>query len=248
MPLLRDRSAWLQGGETLCLHPPPVVRRTWRLILLGPPAVGKGTQADLLASALGACPLSTGDVFRAAGSYQAPPGSAIADAQRYMRRGDLVPDDVVLGIVRDRSRCLRCSGGFLLDGFPRTVTQAISLDALLNKNGVPLDAVISYEIPLGILSARISGRRVCRGCHANYHVKTHPPRREGVCDRCGEVLEQRADDHPAVVRNRLFEYEKATAPVAGHYESQGILIPINADAEPVDVLAHTLDALAARAN
>ena len=163
-----------------------------------------------------------------------------------MRRGALVPDDVVLGIVRERSRCLRCGGGFLLDGFPRTVRQAIALDALMRENGVQLDAVISYEIPLDVLASRLSGRRVCRGCRTTYHVEMNPPKREGICDRCGEALEQRADDHPAVVRNRLLEYEKATAPVSGHYESQGLLIPIPAEAEPVDVLAHTLDSLAAR--
>ena len=156
-----DRTTWFRGdapGEP----PPPVAGRPYRLVLLGPPGVGKGTQAELLCEALGACHLSTGDVFRAA-ACQGTPSPALRAAVDAMRRGELVPDAVVIELVRERAGCLRCRGGFLLDGFPRTVAQAEALEALLVEQGVALDAVVSYELPLDEVVARLSDRRGSRG-------------------------------------------------------------------------------------
>lgn len=246
MAALRDRSAWLQGGNALCLQPPPEAWRTWRLVLLGPPGVGKGTQAHLLSSALGACPLSTGDIFRAAHSYESPPGTAMGEARARIDRGELVPDDVVLGLIRDRRKCLRCRGGFMLDGFPRTMPQAISLDAMLAADRVELDAVLNYEIPVEQLEERVSGRLICRRCHAVYHARNHPPRQSGVCDRCGETLEQRKDDEPEAVRTRLHAYLATTEAVAAHYSRRGLVISIRATGNPSEILASTLVALSHR--
>ena len=246
MGTTRDRTAWLQGGEALCTQPPPEVGRTWRLVLLGPPGAGKGTQADLLVHALGACPLSTGDVFRAAKHHACAPGSALGEALRHMERGELVPDRVVLGLVQERGRCLHCRGGFMLDGFPRTLPQALALDELLTREQVPLDAVIDYQVPTELLLARLTGRRVCRECKTVFHVETRPSQIEGRCDRCGGTLEQRADDRPEAIAVRLEAYVTATQPLEAHYRAQGLLVPVEAVGSPAEILARTLDALAAR--
>jgi adenylate kinase len=246
MGTTRDRTAWLQGGDALCNQPPPDVGRTWRLVLLGPPGAGKGTQADLLVHALGACPLSTGDVFRAARQNAGAPGPALAAALAHMNRGELVPDEVVLGILRERSRCLHCRGGFMLDGFPRTLPQARALDTVLQEENLPLDAVINYEVPRDVLLGRLSGRRVCPQCKTVFHVVTRKSRIEGRCDRCGGALEQRADDRPEAIAVRLDAYERATLPLLDHYRAQGLLLTINAEGEPADILARTLNALSER--
>ena len=245
MTPVHDKTAWLQGGSAVCLQPPPDVQRTWRLVLLGPPGVGKGTQAELLSRALGACALSTGDVFRAAKGRAAAPGSAMAEAQKYMERGDLVPDETVLALISERGRCLHCRGGFMLDGFPRTRPQAQSIDALLAREHLQLDAVISYELPPTEIIARITGRRVCPKCKAVFHVASRPPRTAGVCDQCRGELVQRPDDRPEAVKVRLDAYAAATTPLADHYRAQGLLVPIDASGRPEDIFAHTLDALAA---
>src|SRR6266536_927413 len=162
MTATQDRTAWLKGGEARCKVPARARREPERLILLGAPGVGKGTQAELLCERLGACHLSTGDVFRAAKCSDPDERSeAMERALRYMRRGDLVPDEIVLDMVRERTRCLRCQGGFLLDGFPRTVAQAECLERILAEQAVALDAVVSYELPLQEVVARLSGRRTC---------------------------------------------------------------------------------------
>jgi len=244
MTPVRDRTAWLQGGDAVCLQPPTIVHRTWRLVLLGPPGVGKGTQADLLSRALGACPLSTGDVFRAAKGKTAKPGSAMARAHGCMQRGELVPDDIVLALISERCRCLHCNGGFMLDGFPRTEPQAVAIDHLLADEHLRLDAVISYELPITEILARITGRRVCPKCKAVFHVTGRPPVRAGVCDNCGGELEQRPDDRPEAVKVRLEAYAADTKPLAEHYRKMDLLIPINAAGRPEDIFAHTLDALA----
>ena len=245
MSTVHDRTAWLEGGNAVCFQPPRKVERTWRLILLGPPGVGKGTQADLLGNALGACPLSTGDVFRAARSHPASAGSAMARAQAAMERGALVSDDTVIALVRERSRCLHCSGGFMLDGFPRTTRQARAIDDLLAAEGLRLDAVISYELPTEEIIGRISGRRVCPQCKSTFHVASRPPKTEGVCDKCGGRLEQRADDRPEAVRVRLEAYNADTIPLTEHYRALKLLVPIQAVGRPEDIFARTLDALAA---
>lgn len=243
MTPVRDRTAWIQGGDAVCLQPPPTVHRTWRLILLGPPGVGKGTQAELLSGALGACPLSTGDVFRAACKCTPPPGSPMAAAQAQMARGELVTDATVLALIRDRSRCLHCGGGFMLDGFPRTLPQARAIDELFASEQIRLDAVVSYELPEAEIVARLSGRRVCPVCKAVFHVASQPPRAEGVCDKCGSALVQREDDRPEAIRVRLAAYQAATVPLADHYRAKGLLVPVSAEGRPADILARTLDAL-----
>ncbi|HWA86139.1 MAG TPA: nucleoside monophosphate kinase [Opitutus sp.] len=246
MSVTTDRTAWIEGGCTVCPHPPAKVHRAWHLVLLGPPGVGKGTQAELLAQTLGACPLSTGEVFRAARHHPVAPGSAMAAAQAQMQRGELVTDETVLDLVRERTRCLHCSGGFMLDGFPRTLAQATALDALLARESLTLDAVISYDLPAAQLIARLSGRRVCPKCKAVFHVTAHPPRAAGVCDQCGTALVQRPDDNATAVAVRLDAYAAATAPLAQHYRAQGLLVPIVADGEPARIFSRTLEALAAR--
>lgn len=223
-----------------------MVDHTWRLVLLGPPGCGKGTQAELLADTLGACPLSTGEVFRAAHGRAAPPGSAMAAAQEQMARGELVSDETVLALIRERNRCLHCRGGFMLDGFPRTLAQAEAIDALLAAENIPLDAVISYELPPAEIVARLTGRRTCPACKSVFHVDSRRPRREGVCDRCGGNLEQRADDRPEAVAVRLQAYQAATIPLTAHYEKQGLLLAISAAGQPYEILARALDALALR--
>ena len=239
----RERAAWFRGGDVPC-EPTPH-DRPHRLVLLGPPGAGKGTQAELLTRALGNCHLSTGDLFRAAQCVP-DPTPALCDALAAMRRGELVSDDVVVALVRERARCLRCRGGFLLDGFPRTVAQAEALDALLAEQGLALDAVLSYELPLEEVVARLSGRRTCPGCKAVYHLAARPPRVEGVCDQCGGVLVQRADDRPELIRVRLRAYEESTRPLADYYVRAGKLVPVPASGAPEEILARALAALEGR--
>jgi adenylate kinase len=242
MSVTRDRTAWFQGGDACCEPPAAPDGRPYRLVLLGPPGVGKGTQAELLCQALGTCHLSTGDVFRAA-RCAAEPSPALRAALEAMRRGELVPDDVVVALVRERAPCLRCRGGFLLDGFPRTAGQARALDALLDEQGVILDAVLSYELPPEEIVTRLSGRRTCPGCQAVYHLAARPPRFSGTCDRCGGRLIQREDDRPEAIRVRMRAYEASTRPLTEHYARAGKLVAVRASGTPEQILARTLAAL-----
>jgi adenylate kinase len=252
MKILRDRNAWLKGGTAVCNIPAPDLERPLRLILLGAPGVGKGTQAELLTAGFACCQLSTGDVFRAAssagrGGCAGPePSPAMADALGYMRRGELVPDQTVLNIVCERVNCLRCRGGFLLDGFPRTVAQAEALDGILEREKLKLDAVISYDLPIEEVVARASGRRTCSKCKTVFHLTAHPPAKEGICDKCGGALYQREDDKPETIRVRQDAYAKSTAPLIDYYRKKGLLISISAAGVPGAIFARTLDALAAR--
>ena len=239
-----DRAAWLKGAGATCSAPPQRVMRPFRLILLGAPGVGKGTQADMLSRSLGACALSTGDIFRAAyAPGSGPPSPAMAEALAYMKRGELVPDATVLGIIRERGTCLHCVGGFLLDGFPRTVAQAEALDRILREEAVKLDAVVSYELPIEALVARMSGRRTCSKCKQVYHVTARPPRVKDVCDRCGGPLIQREDDRPETVRVRMETYERNTAPLAEYYRREGLLLQVSAEGSPEEIFARTLAGL-----
>jgi adenylate kinase len=237
-----DRIGWFQGGDVACEPALPARDRPWRLVLLGPPGVGKGTQADLLCRDLGTCHLSTGDLFRAA-ACQAAPTPALRAALDLMRQGALVPDELVVALVRERAGCLRCRGGFLLDGFPRTVVQAEALRDLLGEQGVALDAVLSYELPLAEIVARLSGRRTCAGCKAVYHVAARPPRQEGVCDHCGGQLFQREDDRPEAIRVRMSTYEECTRPLTQYYERAGKLVAVPAAGTPEEILQRSLQAL-----
>lgn len=237
----QDRTAWLKGGNARCAVPPrKPLGRPWHLVLLGAPGVGKGTQAELLSERLACCHLSTGDIFRAAKCFdekdQTP---AIQIALDHMKRGDLVPDPTVLQLVGERPRCLRCSGGFLLDGFPRTVAQAGALEQLLKKEEVSLTAVFNYELPLEKIVARISGRRVCSKCKTVFHVETRRPKREGVCDECGGTLVQREDDRPEAVKTRMQAYKQNTRPLIEFYEKRGLLITIDAEGSPEDIYRRT---------
>jgi adenylate kinase len=208
--------------------------------------VGKGTQAELLCKALGTCHLSTGDVFRAA-QCQNEPSPALKAALEAMRRGELISDGLVVSMVSERSGCLSCGGGFLLDGFPRTEAQAEALDELLDQQGVRLDAVLSYELPLDEIVDRLSGRRTCAKCKAVFHVTARPPHKEGLCDLCGGGLVQREDDRPESVHVRMRAYEESTRPLADHYKRTGRLVSISADGTPEAILDRTLAALQGRA-
>ena len=244
-----DRATWLHGSKAECSVHASAPGRVWRLVLLGAPGVGKGTQAEMLCRKLMACHLSTGDIFRAAKSGAAcggcEPTAAMKSALEYMRRGDLVPDQTVLDIVRERVGCLKCGGGFLLDGFPRTVAQAEALAGILAKENIAIDAVVDYRLPIDEIVSRLSGRRTCGSCKAVFHVTGRPPRKSGICDHCGGVLVQREDDRQEAVRVRMEAYERSTAPLTAFYKKLGVLVPVNADGSPEQVFERTLVALKA---
>jgi len=241
----RDRSAWLYGPDVQCRVTPPSIVHPRRLVLLGAPGVGKGTQAELLGAAYGACHLSTGDIFRTMHtncSAQLTP--AMSEAVSQMHQGHLVADDTVLAVVRERLQCLKCRGGFLLDGFPRTVTQAESLDAVFAEHGIVLDAVVYYDLPHADIIARLDGRRTCPSCHGVYNVLMNPPHVAGVCDTCGTKLLQRADDRPEATEIRLSAYERSTAPLIEYYWAQGLLLKVSARGTPEEVFERTVKQLA----
>lgn len=194
------------------------------IILLGPQGSGKGTQADILTKTYGIPHVSTGDILRAAMKAGTPLG---AQAKAYVDRGELVPDEVVIGIVRERLSQPDAKKGFLLDGFPRTVPQADALAEALKAQGMALDAVLLLEVPRPVLMDRMTGRRVCKGCGATYHVTFSPPKRAGVCDACGGELYQRTDDNPESIKTRLEAYDRQTTPLIDYYRERGLLAEID---------------------
>lgn len=236
-----DRAAWLQGPSARCTTVPEGTHPPTRIVLLGAPGVGKGTQAELLNARLNACHLSTGDVFRAAGNRpdcdQSP---AMKEALGYMRRGELVPDSTVWEMVRERLECLRCGGGFILDGFPRTLGQAQSLQALLNAEGLDLTAVISYDLPFGEIVPRLGGRRTCGKCKTVYHLTERPSKVEGKCDHCGSSLFQREDDRPEAIKVRLETYERSAAPLIDFYAQRHLLVRVPATGSPEEICERTV--------
>lgn len=236
-----DRASWLQGPEVACKTTASKPYRPWRLVLLGAPGVGKGTQAELLCKKLGACHLSTGDVFRYAKSNcshtQSP---AMEEALDYMKRGELVPDKTVIDMVAERAHCLNCAFGFLLDGYPRTVEQAEALTKALDDLGAPLDAVLSYELPIEQIVSRLSGRRTCTDCKNTYHVTGKPTKVEGVCDNCGGELIQREDDQPETIKVRMKAYEESTKPLLDYFKAQGKLIQIEANGSPEEIFERSV--------
>lgn len=195
-----------------------------QLIMMGAPGAGKGTQAAKIAKKYGIPQISTGDMFRAAVKEGTPLGKK---AQEYMSAGKLVPDEVTIGIVRERLAKDDCAGGFILDGFPRTVEQADALNEILKAQGRSLSAVINISVPLEDLIERGVGRRICRNCGATYHVKFHAPAKENVCDSCGGELYQRGDDTAETMQKRLSVYESSTRPLIDYYKQSGIYAEID---------------------
>lgn len=189
-----------------------------KLVLLGPPGAGKGTQAVKIAEKYHIPHISTGDIFRKNIKDATPLGM---QAQEYMSKGELVPDDLVIGLVESRLAEDDCKNGFLLDGFPRTVYQAEKLDAYLQGKGQGIDKVLDIDVAKEELVGRMIGRRVCKACGATYHIKNMPPKNEGVCDACGGELYQRADDTLETVTNRQQVYLEQTAPLIDYYEKAG---------------------------
>ena len=242
-PNNNDRVAWLQGSSAQC-ETPASSQAPWRLVLLGAPGVGKGTQADLLHQKLRACHLSTGDVFRAAaGRSECELSPAMKAATENKRSGALVPDATVWEMIRERSGCLHCGGGFILDGFPRTLTQAELLKQLMQDEGLALTAVVNYDLPASEIVARLSGRRTCQQCRTVFHVTERPPQVEGVCDRCQGKLFQREDDRPESINVRLEAYDRSTAPLIAFYQNLGLLMQVDARGTPDEICAKTLAGL-----
>ncbi|KKO51419.1 adenylate kinase [Paenibacillus sp. DMB20] len=198
------------------------------ILFMGPPGAGKGTQAETIVNEFGIPHISTGDAFRLAIKQGTPVG---IKAKEYIDQGLLVPDDVTIGIVEERLQQSDCEKGFLLDGFPRTLSQAEALDDILARLNTRLDHVINLKVDRDKLLARLTGRRICKSCGATYHVIFNPPTQEGICDKCGGELYQRSDDNEESVGIRLDEYINKTAPLLTFYENKGLLRQIDGDQE-----------------
>jgi adenylate kinase len=199
-----------------------------RIVFLGPPGSGKGTQAKMLSAWTNAPAIATGDLLRTEVAARTPLGE---EAAQYMNKGALVPDHLVLVMLECRISQPDCEQGFILDGFPRTLTQAQALEGLLIAKGKPLDAVINLEVPDEVVVGRFAGRRVCSQCGHVYHVETHPPRKDGTCDNCDSPLVQRTDDAPETVKYRLEEYQRKTQPLVKFYEEHRLLYRIDGAGE-----------------
>ncbi len=196
-----------------------------RVVFLGAPGVGKGTQADRVAAQFKIAKISTGDLLREAVRNQTPLGR---EAKQYMDQGRLVPDSVVIGLVRDKLAEAACANGFVLDGFPRTVPQAEELGKVLQATQRPLNRVVSFKVPREVIIQRLSGRRSCPKCQATFHVEFAPSQKGDLCDRCGETLVQRSDDKPEAIETRLKVYEEQTAPLIQYYANKRLLSELDA--------------------
>ncbi|MBP2682573.1 MAG: adk [Deltaproteobacteria bacterium] len=206
------------------------------IILLGPPGAGKGTQAKKLTQAFTIPQISTGDMLRAA----VKDGTALGkQAKAFMDAGGLVPDEVVIGIVKERLAAADCAKGFILDGFPRTIPQAQALDRVTKELGKEIRFVLSLEVDQNDLMERLCGRRTCTGCGAMYHVKFNPPKAGGKCDKCGGGLIQRDDDKEETIMNRLANYNKATAPLLDYYKNTGKIRSVVASGE-IDAIYNSI--------
>jgi adenylate kinase len=216
-----------------------------RVVLLGPPGAGKGTQAKVIAKTFDIPHISTGDLFRENLKNETALGKK---AKAYMDAGKLVPDELVIALVEDRIIRDDCKNGYLLDGFPRTVAQASALCAFNEKIGKELDYAINIEVPESLLIDRIVGRRVCPKCGASYHVTFNPPKQDGICDVCGEKLVQRADDSEETVKTRLAVYHSESAPLVDYYHFKNQLINVDGNKTPDEVSQSIIAALKAGAN
>lgn len=212
-----------------------------RAVLLGPPGAGKGTQAVRLVEKYEIPHISTGDIFR----KNIKEGTELGKkAQEYMNAGALVPDELVVDLVKDRLQQDDCKNGFLLDGFPRTIFQAEKLDEFLSESNLKMDIVINLKVEKEALIKRLTGRRVCKDCGASYHIVNIPPKKEGVCDICGGELIQRKDDNIETVENRINVYEEQTAPLIGYYKEAGSLVDFDGEAsldEVFDAIVQAID-------
>jgi len=191
-----------------------------RIVLLGAPGAGKGTQAKKLVEKYGIPQISTGDILRKAVADGTPLGR---EAKNYMERGELVPDSIVIGLVKERITRDDCKKGYILDGFPRNTSQAEALDRVLAEMNAPLDVALNVDVEKEELLKRLTGRRTCRNCQQMYNVYFSPPKTDGVCDKCGGELYQREDDKEETIKKRLEVYEKSTAPLIKYYNRKGIL-------------------------
>jgi len=212
-----------------------------KLILLGAPGAGKGTVAKMLTALDGSVQISTGDILR--GAVQA--GSELGrQAETYMKAGDLVPDELIMGIMEKRLQEPDCEKGFLLDGFPRTIPQAEALKELLHKLNIELDMAVNIDVPREVILDRLTTRRTCSNpeCQAIYNVKSNPPKKEGVCDKCGSPVIQREDETEEAISHRLETYNEKTAPLIGFYEKEGLLINVEATSSEavIDAIKHKL--------
>ncbi len=211
-----------------------------RIVLLGGPGVGKGTQAQRLSKKYDLPHISTGDILRQALKDETEMG---LKAKFYMDKGLLVPDDVVVGIVEDRLAQPDVKAGLIFDGFPRTVPQAEALDALTAKLDMPIDIVINIEASADVIVKRLSGRRSCRNCQTVYHIEHSPPKKQGICDHCGKELYQRDDDKEKTIRKRLQVYEEQTSPLIGYYQKAGKLVEVPGDKSIEEVYSKICDIL-----
>ncbi|MGB7951331.1 MAG: adenylate kinase [Candidatus Binatia bacterium] len=211
-----------------------------RVVLLGPPGAGKGTQAKLLQERFEACQVSTGDILRNAVADQSPLGK---ETSEYIKRGALVPDNIIVKLVAERLKQEDCAKGFVLDGFPRTTSQAESLEQMLEKMGLELQYVLSVQVPPGVIVERLAGRRTCKNCGALYHLRFDPSTREGVCDRCGGQLLQRDDDREETISARLNVYDTQTAPLVNYYRQRGLLREIDGVGSVEDIRDRVIKAL-----
>ncbi len=199
-----------------------------RIVLLGPPGSGKGTQAEMLSNRLGIPRISTGDILRDAVSRNTPLGGK---ARSYMDEGRLVPDDIMIGIIEERLNQSDCADGYILDGFPRTLVQAIALDEMLTQKMAPIDIAIFIDISDETVVGRLTQRRVCPRCHAVYNIASEPPKRDEICDKCGGELVLRSDDEESTVRTRLQVYRNDTLAVIEYYDSRGILRKVDGEGD-----------------
>jgi adenylate kinase len=210
------------------------------LILLGPPGAGKGTQAKIIMDKYGIPQISTGDMLREAVAKGTELGKK---AKKYMTEGKLVPDEIVIGIVKERLKQKDCEKGFILDGFPRTLAQAEALDRIMGEMGKKIDAVINVNVPEEEVVRRIAYRRTCKNCGAIYHLIYNPPKRPGICDKCGGELYQREDDKEETVRERYRVYKKNTEPLIEYYKKKGILFDVDGTKDIEGVKREVLDIL-----